>query len=219
MDYIKGRFFVAVPEEIRKIPRPVHTVVNDSGRASPPRYSVRERSGIRYVPGGNPQPRNGKVAGHIIDGEYVPVQKQTAADGPDMLSYGASALVRSVTSDMLSELLQIYPAKDAYTIVAIAALRVIKPEIAARRLSSEYSRTFISRFYPGLALSPNTVGSFLEKPGMDGTKRRAFCRKRADSVIKDAIVPYLLRNKKVFIPNQVWSIDTTNIKWAAVICI
>ena len=176
---------MAVPEEIRKVPRPVNTVIDDSGRPGPLRYSVRERSSIRYVPGGNPQPRNGKVIGHIIDGEYVPVQKQTAVDGPDMLSYGASALVRSVTSDMLGELLQIYPAKDAYTIVAIASLRVIKPEIAAKRLSSEYNRTFISRFYPGLALSPNAVGSFLEKLGMDGTKRRAFYRKRADAVMED----------------------------------
>ena len=89
MDYIKGGFFMAVPEEIRKVPRPVNTVVDDSGRPGPFRYSVRERSSIRYVPGGNPQPRNGKVIGHIINGEYVPVRRQTAADGPDMLSYGA----------------------------------------------------------------------------------------------------------------------------------
>ncbi len=29
---------------------------------------------------------------------------------------------------------------------------------------------------------------------------------------KEAIVPYLLRNKRVFIPNQVWSIDITYIR-------
>ncbi len=29
---------------------------------------------------------------------------------------------------------------------------------------------------------------------------------------KEAIVPYLLRNKTVFIPNQVWSIDITYIR-------
>ena len=37
----------------------------------------------------------------------------------------------------------------------------------------------------GSALSPNAAGSFLEKLGMDGTKRRAFYQKRADSVIAD----------------------------------
>ena len=176
---------MAVPLEIRKVPRPVNTVVDDSGRPGPLRYSVRERSSIRYVPGGNPQPRNGKVIGHIIGGEYVPVQKQTAENGPEMLSYGASALVRSVISDMLADLLQIYPAKDAYTIAAIAAIRVIKPGIAAKRLSSEYNRTFVSRFYPGLAVSPNSVCSLLERLGMDGAKRRDFYQKRADAVMTD----------------------------------
>lgn len=174
-----------VPEEIRRVPRPVNTIVDDSGRPGPLRYSVRERSSTRYVPGGNPQPRNGKVVGHIIDGEYVPVRQETATDGPEMLSYGAAALVRSVTTDLLGDLVQIYPAKDAYTIVAIAALRVIKPEIPSRRISSEYNRTFICRFYPGLSLSPNSIGTFLEKLGMDGAKRRAFYQKRADAVIAD----------------------------------
>ena len=29
---------------------------------------------------------------------------------------------------------------------------------------------------------------------------------------KETIVPYLLRNKQVFLPNQVWSVDITYIK-------
>lgn len=173
---------MSVPEEIRKISRPVNTVVDDSGRPGPLRYSVRERSGIKYVSGGNPQPRNGKVIGHIIDGKYVPVKQKLAAEGPEMLSYGTSALVKSVTSDVLTELLQIYPAKDAYMIITIASLRVIKPAIPAKRLSSEYRRTFISQYYPGAALSPNTVSALLEKIGMDGDKRRAFYKIRANAV-------------------------------------
>ncbi|MCD8396723.1 MAG: hypothetical protein LUD12_06015 [Lachnospiraceae bacterium] len=52
---------MAVPENIRKVPRPVNTIVEDNGREGPNRYSVRERTSIKYVAGGNPQPRNGKV--------------------------------------------------------------------------------------------------------------------------------------------------------------
>ena len=52
---------MAVPADIRAVKRPVNTIVDDSGRDGPKRYAVRERSGTRYVQGGNPQPRNGKV--------------------------------------------------------------------------------------------------------------------------------------------------------------
>ena len=63
---------MAVPAEIRAVPRPKNTVVEDSGRNGPKRYAVRERKTEKYIRGGNPQPRNGKVIGHIIDFKYVP---------------------------------------------------------------------------------------------------------------------------------------------------
>ena len=105
---------MAVPDHIRKVPRPVNTIVEDNGREGPNRFAVRERISTRYVPGGNPQPRNGKVIGHIRDGKYVPKQEPVASSVPDMLSYGASAFVRSVTGDILDDLLAVYAIKDAY---------------------------------------------------------------------------------------------------------
>lgn len=176
---------MAVPEYIRKVPRPVNTIVEDNGRDGPNRFSVRSRSGTKYVRNGNPQPTNGKVIGHIVDGRYVPIQQDTAASGPDMLSYGAAAFVHSQAGDLLSDLLDVYPAKDAFTIMAIASLRVIRPSISAERLGTHYRRTFISKYYPGVALSPNTVCSFLQKLGQDGDKRRLFYQQRANSVMAD----------------------------------
>jgi hypothetical protein len=178
----KEVFSMAVPEEVRKVERPVNTVVEDNGRDGPLRYAVRERAGTRYVPGGNPQPRNGRVVGHIIAGAFVPTPEKTAPFGPDMLSYGASALVRSVTQDVLSDLLAVYPAKDAWAIMAMATLRVIRPQITAARMSTHYRRTFVCRDYPGAALSQNTVCTFLQRLGQDGTKRRQFYRLRMDAV-------------------------------------
>lgn len=52
---------MAVPAEIRAVPRPVNTIVDDSGTNSPKRYAVRQRASSKYIPGGNPQPKNGKV--------------------------------------------------------------------------------------------------------------------------------------------------------------
>jgi len=174
-----------VPDSIRAVPRPVNTIVDDNGRNSPLRYAVRERSGTKYVPGGNPQPSNGRVIGPIIDGEFVPTPEKTAAQGPEMLSYGASALIKQVTQDMLADLLCVYPAKDAFAIMAIATLRVIKPGITASRMSTQYNRTFVCKHYPGAALSPNTISKLLQRLGQDGDKRRQFYSKRREAAMED----------------------------------
>ena len=52
---------MAVPEDIRKVPRPKNTVVVDQGREGPRRYAVRDRKGVKYVKDGNPQPINGQI--------------------------------------------------------------------------------------------------------------------------------------------------------------
>ncbi len=176
---------MAVPDHIRQVPRPVNTIVEDNGREGPNRYAVRERINTRYIPGGNPQPRNGKVIGHIRDGRFIPKQESSSSSGPDMLSYGASAFVKSVSSDLLNDLMEVYPIKEAYMIMAIASLRIIKPSIVNSRLSSEYNRTFVSRYYPGIGMSVNTVSGFLQRLGQDGKKRCLFCRKRAMRVASD----------------------------------
>lgn len=176
---------MAVPEFIRKVPRPVNTIVQDNGKDGPNRYPVRERVSVMYVSGGNPQPRNGRVIGHIVDGVYVPLGIAAVKTEPDMLSYGASAFVRSVSKDLFSELLSVYTPKDAYTIMAIASLRVIKPEVSARRLAGHYRQTFISKYYPGIGLSENTVSAFLQGIGKDGKRRLEFYHKRAAAVAAD----------------------------------
>ncbi len=166
-------------------PRPVNTVVADNGKDGPHRFAVRERSGTKYIQHGNPQPKNGRVIGHIFDGRFVPLHEATASSGPDMLSYGAVAFAYSLSSDILSDLMDIYPIKDACTIMAIAMLRVIRPSITAERMTTHYRRTFVCHYYPGLALSANTICSFQQKIGQDGKRRREFYQKRASSVMED----------------------------------
>ena len=75
---------MAVPQDIRAVPRPVNTIVDDSGRDGPKRFAVRQRASSKYVPGGNPQPRNGRVIGHIINHRYVPVSSPMASEDADM---------------------------------------------------------------------------------------------------------------------------------------
>jgi hypothetical protein len=167
------------------VERPVNTIIDDNGRDGPLRYAVRERSRTKYVPGGNPQPSNGRVIGHIIEHKFIPKAEGTAASGPEMLSYGSAALVRSVTRDIFSDLLDIYPAQDAFAIMSIATLRVIRPSITAGRMSTHYKRTFVCVDYPGAALSQNTICTFLQRLGQDGGKRKQFYQKRLAMVAED----------------------------------
>ena len=171
---------MAVPADIRAVPRPKNTIVDDSGREGPKRYAVRERASTKYVAGGNPQPRNGKVVGHIINYEYVPVDSdfKLAPATPDMLSYGSSALVHSVTRDIEKDLLAVYDPADVFAIMSIASLRVIKPSITANRMSTHYNRCFVCKDYPGAAMSRNSVGKLFQKIGMDGNKRKLFYQRR-----------------------------------------
>lgn len=177
-----------VPADIRAVPRPVNTIVDDSGHDGPKRYAVRQRSKSKYVAGGNPQPRNGKVIGHIIDHKYVPLQsadENKKSGEPDMLSYGASALVKSVTNDLFHDLLAVYDPSDVYAMMAIATLKVIKPAVTASRMSTHYNRTFVCRDYPGAAMSKNSVGSLYQRIGMNGSKRRQFYQLRLQQTAAD----------------------------------
>lgn len=176
-----------VPADIRAVPRPVNTIVDDNGRNGPKRYAVRQRASSKYIPGGNPQPHNGKVIGHIIDHKYVPIPEPEAKDAiePDMLSYGASALVKTVTKDLKEDLLAVYDPSDVYTMMSLATLKVIKPAITAHRMATHYHRTFVCKDYPGAAMSPNSIGTLLQRIGMDGSKRRQFYQLRMQSTATD----------------------------------
>ena len=171
---------MAVPAEIRAVPRPKNTIVDDSGREGPKRYAVRERSYTKYVAGGNPQPHNGKVIGHIIDMKYVPINdaSSNADSAPDMLSYGASALVKSVTQDLKEDLLAVYDPSDVFAMMSLATLKVIKPAITASRMKTHYLRTFVCKDYPGAALSQNSIGNLLQRIGMNGSRRKQFYQRR-----------------------------------------
>jgi len=176
---------MSVPESVRKVPRPQNTIVQDMGSDGPKRYAVRSRREVRYVPGKNPQPVNGPVIGYIVNGTYVPIQPKTMNDGPDSLSFGGAALAHSVCEDIVSDLLSVYPVNDAYSIISIALLKVNRPRISGGRMSAAYQGSFISRYYPGAALSKNSVSSLYRRLGEDGKKRDAFFCLRIQSVSQD----------------------------------
>lgn len=165
---------MGVPEVIRKVPRPKNTVVIDYGEGHGNlRYAVRERTGVRYVRHGNPQPINGRVIGHIIDGTFVPVVPVMKEEA-DFLSFGPSAFVKSVSDDLYSDLLKVFPAAEAQQIMVIASIKAFVPAVRYSRLNTEYEANWISLYYPDTALSKNTIGHLLKLIGMNAENRQAF---------------------------------------------
>ena len=184
---VYGVLFMSAPAEVRAVSRPPNTVVEDSGRDTSRRYSVRERAGSKYVPGGNPQPHNGRVIGHIdpVRLVFIPVDDKKADRTPEHLSFGSSALAYSVSDDVYLDLVSIYEIGVAFTAMATAMIRVTRPSVTSCRMAKAYRESFVSRYFPGVALSKNTICSFYEKLGMDGEKRRAFFKKRLEAVMAE----------------------------------
>lgn len=173
---------MGVPEVIRKVTRPKNTVVIDYGEGHGNlRYAVRERVGVRYVPHGNPQPINGRVIGHIINGAFVPVIS-TLRNEPDFLSFGPSAFVNSVGKDLYEDLLQAFPSAVAQQIIVIASIKAMVPAVRCSRLNTEYEANWISLYYPDTALSKNTVCRLLKLIGMNSEHRHAFFDRRLGRV-------------------------------------
>ena len=120
---------MGVPEAVQKVARPKNTVVIDYGEGHGNlRFAVRERMGVRYIPKGNPQPINGRVVGHIIDGAFVPVVSVMKQE-PAFLSFGPSAFVKSVSNDLYADLLKTFSAAEAQQIMVIASIKAIVPSV------------------------------------------------------------------------------------------
>lgn len=169
---------MGVPEDIRKVERPTNTIVY---KVRDGVYGVRMRAGLKYGKDGKPQPINGKVVGHIIEGKFVPLVEEVSRI-PMFLSYGSSALIRSFSDDVYDDLLSVYPIDDARMIMVMASLKVVKPSMRCGRYSSEYERTFISVYYPDCPLSKNKIGNFVSAIGMDSDKREKFFQKRVSRI-------------------------------------
>jgi hypothetical protein len=172
---------MGVPPEVRAVERPTNTVVEDSGRDTPLRYAVRERAFIEYKPGCNPRPHNGKVIGHIINLQFVPVVPKMKTE-PDMLSYGAVTLINHILKDIYNELLAVFPVTIVFAIMSLAILKVAKPKISSKRMNSFYKRTFVSKYYPDASLSKNSISKLYNDIGVDSDKRKQFFELRVESL-------------------------------------
>ncbi|MEE8817104.1 MAG: hypothetical protein SOH60_11625, partial [Lachnospiraceae bacterium] len=171
---------MSVPEDVRRVSRPDHTVVCDSGHDGPEQYMVRQREpGTRI---------NGKVIGHIYNGRFVPLKNKRLlpTDTPEFAVYGSAAVANSVSQDLFQNLTEIFELRQAVTIMAIALVRVLSPGTTDSELQAEYRSSFLQIYYPDAQLSKNTVGDLLQSIGRHPSLCSEFYKKRLESLLPES---------------------------------
>ena len=176
-----------IPQEILSVPRPKNTVVIVYGKDKN-LYAVRKRIGCRRKNGNN-QPINGPTIGHIINGVYIPNETDTPANvsaAPiDLKDWANVVLCDRLFADIQQELTAVYSRPDMLKIYCISILRVCEPGIKDYELKEAYDTGFLSELYPGVALSRNTVSTFLNDLGKTVSRIVKFMQNRTAAVSID----------------------------------
>ena len=176
-----------IPQEILAVARPKNTVVIAYGKDKH-LYAVRSRIGCRND-NGRHLPVNGPTIGHIVDGKYVPIDKESPASvssSPvDLKDWASIALCDRLFSGIKQELSSVYSQSDVMKIYCIAILRVCDPGIKNYELKEAYDTSFLSELYPGVPLSKNTVCTFLNDLGKAVSRIIQFMKNRAAAVSID----------------------------------
>ena len=180
---------MAIPKEIREIPRPKNTIVVSYGKDKT-LYGVRIRIGCKRD-GKRNIPVTGPTIGHIRDGRYIPTGEDPAfAPTPppavELKDWADAELCNRLFSDILGDLEAEYPPDMALKIWGVAVLRVCNPGANDRELKEMYDDSFLSVLRPGAALSKNTVSELHRDVGRAFTRIVRFMRRRAEAIGADA---------------------------------
>ena len=166
---------MSIPREILAVKRPKSTIVKATKKAGI--YSVIKRTS-KHVPGKkNPRPVELGVVGKIINGVYVPNPEKDKHE-VDFKIYGPVALCNKVGAKIFDDLLRFYQLDDARKIYAMAILRCIDNDLTNEDIKVEYETSYLSEMMPGVALSANTISSFLERIGKKLTTITSFMNDR-----------------------------------------
>lgn len=171
---------MAIPEDIKSVPRPRGTIIKYSFG----HYYVIKRTS-RRVPGKKtPRTVDLGTIGEIKNGVYVEIRavpkKVAEKKAINIKTYGTVAVCHKVGKPLLQDLKEVFPAPDAEKLYAIALLRACEPDIKNRDIKAAYETSYLSEMLPGIALSENTISTFLRDTGLEYMSIQNFLTKRAE---------------------------------------
>ena len=169
-----------VPEEIRKIERPVNTYVVAYKTKKGTTYYVRSHKGCRYDKGRR-LPISGPTVGYIINNKYVP-KVDHSLNQYELKNWGEIELCDQQFNFILDDLYKHFSVKDALKIYCIALLRICNPGIKDYELLDAYDTSFLSNKYPNIGLSKNSISTFLKSLGSNLPSILNFMKERASKI-------------------------------------
>ncbi|MCD4786307.1 MAG: transposase [Candidatus Eremiobacteraeota bacterium] len=116
---------------------------------------------------------SGKILGSITEDGFIPRKvHHSAITEIEVVELGASLYFHSHTTEIRQKLQEFFPTvwREIYV---IAILRVVYGK-AFKRISLHYETGFLSKAYPGLALSPGSITPLLKRVGRDRGAIRKF---------------------------------------------
>lgn len=108
--------------------------------------------------------------------------KKTCYATADIKDWANCILADKLFKPVLSELESVYSPEDALKIYVIAILRTCFKGSEDNELKEQYDNSFISELYPGIAVSKNTVSSFLYDLGKACSRIFVFMHNRVKQV-------------------------------------
>lgn len=174
---------MAIPKEILSVKRPLNSIVYSYGKNND-KYGVRSRNGHKTV-NGKCIPINGAVIGYIINKQFVP---RTAKVGTsfEMKEWANYELCDRLLKPLLSDLYNFFDIEDALKIYCISIIRVCNPGISNNAIGKAFDSSYLSEVYPDVALSKNTISTFLNNLGKTRSKCDQFMQYRASQIKCDA---------------------------------
>ena len=170
---------MAIPKDILKVPRPVNTVVYSYGKNND-KYGVRSRNGYK-TENGKCLPINGAVVGYIINNQFVPRTGRVGTSF-EMKEWTNYELCDRLLKPLLSDLYQFFDPVDALKIYCIGIIRVCNPGISNSAIGKAFDSSYLSEIYPDVALSKNSISTFLNNLGKTNSKIEKFMQYRASQI-------------------------------------
>ena len=119
---------------------------------------------------------SGEYIGRVTPEGVTPKRKSIDATLPIYaIECGATAFVSSISGDILEALRSHFSDNVAKQIFAVAMLRLVSP-CPFSRISDRYETSWMSKTFPGLALSPSSITGLLDVVGGDRAACAAFMR-------------------------------------------
>lgn len=175
-----------VPKDIREVARPDHTVVEpyQSGK-----FAVRTRI-ERFDSKGNLLFRKNQVIGYITDTYHpiVPEKNMKSVGRIDSKQYGAAYLLNVLCNDLLNDLCGFYSYPDSEWIYCVALLRAMHPGIPDCKLQARYRHSFVSEFYPGVAMNKDHITEMFTLLGEQFRTSERFMISRLGRLSEDDLV-------------------------------